>query len=67
VGVKKWDRAIPQYNVGYESVIDAIENFEAVHRGIFFCSNFYRGISVGDCIRNSLATTDRVADFFVNN
>jgi len=67
VGVKKWDRAIPQYNVGYESVIDAIENFEAVHRGIFFCSNFYRGISVSDCIRNSLATTDRVADFFVNN
>ena len=62
--VKKWERAIPQYNIGYEAVIDAIENFEKSHRGIFFCSNFYKGISVGDCIKNSLATTKEAIDFF---
>jgi len=63
VSVKTWEHAIPQYNVGYEKVIRAIENFQATHRGIFFCSNFYRGISVGDCIKNSIATTEAVANF----
>ena len=61
--VKKWDRAIPQYNVGYEAVINTIESFENTHRGIFFCSNFYKGISVGDCVKSSIATTKEIIDF----
>lgn len=63
VSAKKWDRAIPQYNLGYEKVVTAIENFESANRGIFFCSNFYRGISVGDCIKNGIATTEAVGNF----
>lgn len=63
VSVKKWARAIPQYNIGYEKVINAVADFETVHRGTFFCSNFYKGISVGDCVRNSIATTKSVTDF----
>ncbi len=57
LNVKKWDQAIPQYNVGYETVVDAIETFTEQNPGIFFCSNFYRGISVSDCVKNSIATT----------
>ncbi|MEO7660286.1 MAG: protoporphyrinogen oxidase, partial [Pyrinomonadaceae bacterium] len=57
VNVKKWDSAIPQYNLGYETVVDAIETFTEQNRGIFFCSNFYRGISVSDCVKNSIATS----------
>ena len=60
--VKKWERAIPQYNIGYDKVVKAIENFESENRGIFFCSNFYKGISVGDCVKNSIATTRAVTD-----
>jgi oxygen-dependent protoporphyrinogen oxidase len=63
VSVKKWERAIPQYNIGYRKVINAAADFDSAHRGIFFCSNFYRGISVGDCIKNSIATTKSVTDF----
>lgn len=63
VSVKKWEHAIPQYNIGYENVVRAIENFEAEHRGIFFCSNFYKGISVGDCIKNSLVTTNKIVKY----
>jgi protoporphyrinogen/coproporphyrinogen III oxidase len=51
--VKKWEKAIPQYNIGYEKIIESIENFKRQNAGIFFCSNFYRGISVSDCIKNS--------------
>jgi protoporphyrinogen/coproporphyrinogen III oxidase len=61
--IKKWERSIPQYNIGYESVPAAIDRFRESEPGIFFCSNFYRGISVGDCVKNSVATAKEVLEF----
>jgi len=61
--VKKWQRAIPQYNIGYEKVVNAVEAFKTANRGVFFCSNFYKGISVGDCVKNGVATAREVVDF----
>ncbi|MEX2117203.1 MAG: protoporphyrinogen oxidase [Bacteroidota bacterium] len=49
----RWKHAIPQYVLGYDRVMNALSNFEQTHRGLFFCSNFRGGISVGDCIQNS--------------
>jgi oxygen-dependent protoporphyrinogen oxidase len=60
-GIKKWERSIPQYNIGYESTVEAIEAFQQQHPGMFFCSNFYKGISVGDCVKNSVTTSDAIA------
>lgn len=61
--VKKWKRAIPQYNVGYENILEAIDRFRGESPGIFFCSNFYKGISVGDCVKNSDRTAAAVSEF----
>ena len=61
--VKKWQRAIPQYNIGYEKVVNTVEAFKTANRGVFFCSNFYKGISVGDCVKNGVATAREVVDF----
>lgn len=61
--VKKWEKAIPQYNLGYEKIINAIEDFKQQHGGIFFCSNFYKGISVSDCIKNSISASEEVINF----
>jgi oxygen-dependent protoporphyrinogen oxidase len=61
--VKKWEKAIPQYNIGYEKIIDSIEDFKRRNAGIFFCSNFYRGISVSDCLKNSRLAAREVEDF----
>jgi oxygen-dependent protoporphyrinogen oxidase len=61
--VKKWEKAIPQYNIGYEKIIDSIEDFKKRNAGIFFCSNFYRGISVSDCIKNSRLAAAEVLEF----
>lgn len=61
--VKKWEKAIPQYNIGYEKIIESIGNFKRQNAGIFFCSNFYRGISVSDCIKNSTFAAAEVLDF----
>lgn len=61
--ITRWERAIPQYNVGYEGTIDLIERFVAANPGVFFCSNFYRGVSVGDCVKNAYRTADEVDQF----
>jgi oxygen-dependent protoporphyrinogen oxidase len=61
--VKKWEKAIPQYNIGYEKIVDSIEDFKKRNAGIFFCSNFYRGISVSDCIKNSRLAAAEVIDY----
>jgi len=56
----RWDKAIPQYNVGYKSVLDNVTSFEEEHPGVFFCSNFRGGIAVGDCVMNGKATAERI-------
>jgi protoporphyrinogen/coproporphyrinogen III oxidase len=59
----RWEKAIPQYNIGYENIIDRLDQFTTANQGIFFCSNFYRGISVGDCVKNAYRTADDVETF----
>ena len=58
--LKRWKRAIPQYRVGYEQVTAACAEFETSNPGLYFCSNFYRGISVGDCVNNAFRTAEAI-------
>jgi len=64
--VKRWRKAIPQYNIGYETTEKSIEDFAANNKGVFFCSNFYKGISVGDSVKNAYKTADEIEGFLRN-
>jgi protoporphyrinogen/coproporphyrinogen III oxidase len=59
--IKRWRKAIPQYLLGYENVESGIEEFERAYQGIYFCSNFYKGISVGDCVKNAYKTAEEIS------
>lgn len=50
---KMWQKAIPQYNIGYVEHENYFDNFEKENPGIFISGNFRGGISVGDCVKNS--------------
>ncbi len=52
---KDWGYAIPQYELGYDEVIEKIENFQNAHPNFYIAGNFYKGISVSDCIANGKA------------
>lgn len=65
--LKRWKRAIPQYRVWYEKVTAACSKFEEQNPGIYFCSNFYRGISVGDCVKNAFQTAEDVASYLAGS
>jgi len=61
--IKRWKKAIPQYRIGYEEVTKACTEFEKTNRGVYFCSNFYRGISIGDCVKNAFETADSIEEY----
>jgi len=58
--VCRWERAIPQYVVGHRRVVDAIADLEKQYSGLLFCTNYQRGVSVGDCIDHAAAVADRI-------
>ncbi len=61
VKIKRWPKAIPQYEIGHAARIAAIEDFERQTPGLFVAGNFRSGISVGDCIVASRMTAAKVA------
>jgi oxygen-dependent protoporphyrinogen oxidase len=58
--ISRWDRAIPQYQLGYGEVLNALNAFEKENSGIYFCSNFRGGVSVGDCVKSGFAMAERI-------
>ena len=49
----RWEKAIPQYDLGYYKILSAIDRFEQDFRGAFICSNYRGGIAVGDCVMSA--------------
>ena len=54
-----WERAIPQYRVGYGRVIETLDALEERHPGLAFAGNVRRGISVGDALEAGLEAAER--------
>jgi len=50
---KFWNKAIPQYNIGYIEHENYFDKFEKDNPGIILSGNYRGGISVGDCVKNS--------------
>lgn len=66
IHIKRWERAIPQYRVGYEDLIEQCAEFETTHPGLYFCSNFYRGVSISDCVKNAFRTAESIENYLIN-
>ncbi len=66
VKIVRWSHAIPQYNNHYADLFDSVENFQKSNKAIFICNNFYKGIAVGDCIKNADATVSNVIKYLQN-
>lgn len=59
---RMWQRAIPQYNIGYIEHENYFDKFEKENPGIFISGNFRGGISVGDCVKNSEIVFNKIKD-----
>lgn len=58
--VRRWPRAIPQYELGHGRFLDLAREAEAALPGLRIGGNFLRGISVPDCIRNATALAEEI-------
>jgi oxygen-dependent protoporphyrinogen oxidase len=52
--VRRWPRAIPQYEVGHGRFVDLADEIEHDLPGLRIGGNFLSGVSVPDCIRNGM-------------
>ncbi|MBA4366224.1 MAG: protoporphyrinogen oxidase [Desulfobacterium sp.] len=57
---KLWQKAIPQYTLGYIEHERYFAGFEDAYPGFFLSGNYRGGISVGDCIKNSELVYNRI-------
>jgi len=55
-----WPRAIPQYTLAHRALLRSIDRRLAAHRGLVLAGNAYRGLGVGDTVRDALAVADRL-------
>ncbi|TYP93300.1 oxygen-dependent protoporphyrinogen oxidase [Fodinibius salinus] len=60
---KFWDKAIPQYEVGYDRFISQMEKIERQQQGLYFDGNYRNGVSVPDCISTGMKTAEKVSSF----
>ncbi len=60
IRVKQWDRAIPQYNMGYSKIQGLFESLQSEIPGLYFAGNLQRGISVGDSVLSAEQTLQRI-------
>lgn len=63
VRVRRWPRAIPQYNIGHAARIGELEQAERGFPGLFFCANYRGGVSVGDCIKSADRSVGAITAF----
>lgn len=63
LGVRKWDRAIPQYNVGYTEIMDKVNDSLKDSPGVFLGGNYTSGVAFGDCVQWGVDNAKKIAAF----
>lgn len=60
IKIFRWERAIPQYELGHEEKLSLMEQILSKFPGVYLTGNAYRGVSVNDCIENSMKLAERI-------
>jgi protoporphyrinogen/coproporphyrinogen III oxidase len=58
--IKRWEKAIPQYTMGYQKYQKMFSLLEEQIPGLYFAGNFRRGISVGDSVLCAHETVEKM-------
>jgi oxygen-dependent protoporphyrinogen oxidase len=59
--VIRWDRAIPQYEIGHLQRVAWIEERAARYPGLFLAGNAYHGVALNDCTEQAELLVPRLA------
>ncbi len=62
VEVAKWERSMPQYEVGHLERVAEIERLASELPGLTLAGNAYRGAGIPDCVRSGEAAAEALVD-----
>lgn len=58
--VYRWHKANPQYQVGHQARVAAIEQRAARHAGLYLVGSAYHGVGIPDCIADGARVTQTI-------
>jgi oxygen-dependent protoporphyrinogen oxidase len=58
---RTWVRAIPQYGLRHRALLASIDERVRAHPGLALAGNAYRGLGLGDVVRDAFAVADGLA------
>jgi oxygen-dependent protoporphyrinogen oxidase len=61
--VARWDRALPQYNIGHSEIVRSLGDLCAGIPGLFLAGNYLAGPSLGACMEQANKAAEEVAAF----
>jgi oxygen-dependent protoporphyrinogen oxidase len=56
-----WERAVPQYELGYGNVQSIMKQMETQYPGFFMAGSYRQGIAIGDALTSGYEAADRIA------
>jgi oxygen-dependent protoporphyrinogen oxidase len=60
VKIYRHEKAIPQYNIGHDRKLKAVDEMLLKYENLYLTGNAYRGIGVNDCIENSYKLAETI-------
>jgi len=63
VGLRRYQNALPQYNIGHEKLVVSLKNQLQQAPGLFITSNYLEGASVPACIEQAERTAHQIAEY----
>ncbi len=63
IEVAKWERSMPQYEVGHLDRINEIENEVSKLPGLALAGNSYQGAGIPDCIRSGQSAAEAIVTY----
>lgn len=63
VGARRWEKAIPQYNIGYWEIMAEAEKGLEQCPGVFLGGNYSSGVAFGDCVLWGRDNAGRIAEY----
>jgi oxygen-dependent protoporphyrinogen oxidase len=61
--VSRWQRALPQYNIGHRELTAAVQELCAATPGLFLAGNYFGGPAIGACVEYANKVAKQAADF----
>ncbi len=61
--IARWERALPQYNLGHGQIVTGLNELCAKTPGLFLTGNYLAGPSMGACVDHANKTAEAAAQF----